>query len=165
MRFPAHRALAAILVVLPSVSALAADRPAPLRVTSIEWKEGARINNDIAQECDLEQVVTRSFRLAKVKSGANKMRTRKSDQPATEVVLRIDRVARLTARPPPRPAPPGVELGMTLLAVGGQPVDQPFLCRESSIARGETDRPQCVRLERCGKKLADQVATWLIMTQ
>lgn len=153
--------ISALVAVVVSVGWLPiranAEAPAPkLRVTSIHLGQDGRLDGDILRQCDVAGVVTNALQVRTRKWKFRRDKT--SGVPQTiDLVLRIDRVVKLGARPPPDVA--GTELGITVLRAGAADMNQPFLCREDGFYT--TGEAHCARIESCGEKIVDQLAKWL----
>jgi hypothetical protein len=136
------------LALLPP-GATAKDQPPAFHVASIESRSGGKIDDEIYSYCDVRRIVTTAIQKKKLTRGTS-----------TELAIRIDRVVRLRGQPPPRPASAGSELGLTLVAVGAKPMDQPFLCTKYSLL-GTNVASHCPRLAKCSETIAKQMTTWL----
>jgi hypothetical protein len=151
------RVLGMVCIGLLTICAMAADRPARFRVTSIEFSSIGRLDQDILQECNVARVVTDAFQGYRTPDSGDH---RAKSSNTTDLVLRIDRVARVTGRPPPHPDPGGTDLGISLLSAGSEQMSQPFLCRADGFT-SVTHGSHCARVAYCGEKIAGQISTWL----
>jgi hypothetical protein len=128
----------------------AKDPPSGLRVVRVEHKAGARLDGDILRACDVTTMITGAIE----RRGA-----RAAHVPTTDLVLRIDIVAKLRGHVSPMKAG-GTELGITLLRAGTRELNQPFLCRkDATIAM--TNAAHCSRVRRCSDTIAEQMSMWL----
>jgi len=147
----ACRVAGVVCVGLLPVCAYAKNPPPVFRVTSIEFQEGGRLDSAITQECDVAQVVTNAIQRSRVKN---------SKAPTTDLVLRIDRVAKLKGQLTPRPKAAATELGIFVLTAGSRELNQLFFCRAEGLTDA-TNAAHCARVGECGEKIAKQISTWL----
>jgi hypothetical protein len=132
-----------------SLRASAGDKPQAFHVADIQYRADAHFDGEILQSCDVAKIVTHAVQ-------SEKSTTRDT----TELVLRIDRVAKLRGQPPPGPSAAGTELGVSILAVGPRQIDQPFLCRMNTLM-GTSAASHCARVVKCSRTIAEQISTWL----
>jgi hypothetical protein len=143
------RLLGSICCLLLPLCTLAKEKPPVFQVVSIEFRPGGRLDGGLLQACDVAKIVTDAIQKQKSTKGTS-----------TGIGLRIDSVAKLRGRPPPGASMAGTELGLTLLAVGSKPMDQPFLCRKDSLV-GTSNDAHCGRIAKCSRTVAEQLSTWL----
>ena len=143
------RLLGSICCVLLPLCVPAKEKPPVFRIESIALRPDGRLDSGILQACDVAAIVTDAIQKQKSTKGTS-----------TGIVLRIDSVAKLRGRPPPGASMAGTELGLTLLAVGSKPMDQPFLCRKDGLV-GTSNEAHCGRIAKCSRTIAEQLSTWL----
>ncbi|HTU64940.1 MAG TPA: hypothetical protein VMF52_03230 [Steroidobacteraceae bacterium] len=141
--------LALVPLLWPAPGALAKDKPPAFRVAGLTFKPGAPLDGEIRGACDVAKIVTDSIQHEKA-----------GKAPTTDLVVRIDRVVRLRGTLDAGPVPGGTELGITLLAAGPKPLDQPFLCRKYARV-ATTPAAHCARVEKCADTIAEQISSWL----
>src|SRR5262245_28499502 len=145
-----QRRLACVLLLLPVV--IAAKDPAPFfRVTRVDILEGSRFDDAILQGCDVTRTVSEAFQRYSPKRSSKAVTT-------TDLVLRIDRVARVAMGPGGKLG--ATDVAITLLSAGAREQNQAFFCR-AEVHLLPHNPTQCSRVDECSGKIADQVATWL----
>ena len=138
-----------VCIGLLPICTLAKDKPPAFRVMSIAFKEGAHLDSAILQECPVAKIVMDAIERGRVKD---------SHASTTDLVLRIDRVARLRGAAFRNPG--GTELTITVRTAGTRELDQPFSCRDAAFV-SVSPASHCSRLAECSEKIATQISTWL----
>jgi hypothetical protein len=121
-------------------------------VTRVDLRQDGRLDSSVLQQCNVSRILTESVQRFQPKH-------RKKSSATTELVLRVDRVARVTGTFSAGDNG-GTDLAITLLYAGNRETNQPFFCRATGF-KAIRNPSHCDRLDYCGGKIAEQMSTWL----
>lgn len=146
------RALGMFGLAWIALSTFAKDRSPVFHVTNVELRQDGRLDGIILQQCDVARILTESVQRFESKH-------RKKGSATTDLVLRVDRVARVGGTFSAGDFG-GTDLAITLLSARNQRTNRPFFCRANGF-KSIRNPSHCERLDYCGEKIAGQISTWL----
>ena len=145
VKFRTHLALGFALIA-PALTMADPEKPTPIRLEAVVFKEGGRFNPKMVADCNVEQ----DLRDAMTRALGKPSRPSDRNFEPRGLTLRIDKLDTLGSL-----GQLGTQVGVSAILTGREP--NLFLCQE----RAPFAMTHCGRITHCAKDIANDVATWL----